>query len=88
MGIWVFLHALLTYNYFCMFGLLSMGVAIWMAMGVYCLQCAMAYEKEINWTPDTPFAKRLGNIIILSLLIFIGLSLLRVELHNPTMWKF
>ena len=88
MGIWVFLHAFLTYDYFYMFGLLALGEAIWVAMETYCLQRAMTYERELNWDASWSFKKRLTNIILLTLAFFVGLNLLRVELHDPTMWKF
>ena len=88
MGIWVFLHAFLTYDHFYMFGLLALGEAIWVAMETYCLQRAMTYERHLNWAPDWSFKKRLTNIILMTLAFYVALNLLRVELHDPTMWKF
>ncbi|MEE1295893.1 MAG: hypothetical protein UHD09_03375 [Bifidobacterium sp.] len=88
MGIWVFLHAFLTYDHFYIFGLLSLGEAIWVAMETYCLQRAMTYERDQNWPADWSFGKRLGNIVLMTLAFFVSLNLLRVELHDPTMWKF
>ncbi len=88
MGIWVFLYAFVTNDFFYMFGLLSLGEAIWVGMEIYCLQRAMTYERELNWKPDWSFKKRLTNIILMTLAFFVALNLLRTELHDPTMWKF
>lgn len=88
MGIWVFLQAFLTYNHFYLFGLLALGEAIWVGMETFCLQRAMTYERALNWAPDWSFRKRLVNIVIMTLAFFVALNLLRVELHDPTMWKF
>lgn len=88
MGIWVFLDAFLKYDFFYLFGLLALGEAIWVGMETYCLQRAMTYERTLNWKPDWPFKKRLTNIILMTLAFFVALNLLRVELHDPTMWKF
>ncbi len=88
MGIWVFLYAFITNDFFYMFGLLSLGEAIWVAMETFCLQRAMTYERELNWDKSWSFKKRLTNIILLIVVFFVGLNLLRAELHDPTMWKF
>ena len=88
MGIWVFLDAFLKYDHFYMFGLLCIGEIIWVGMETYCLQRAMTYERNLNWKPDWSFGKRLCNIILLIVVFFVGLNLLRAELHDPTMWKF
>ncbi len=88
MGIWVFLRAFITYDHFYMFGLLSLGEAIWVAMEIYCLQRALTYEKDINWKPGTPFNAAVRDVIFQVILFFVGLNLLRAELNDPTMWKF
>lgn len=88
MGIWIFLDAFIKYDFFYMFGLLSLGEAIWVGMETYCLQRAMTYERNLNWKPDWSFKKRLLNIILMTLSFYVALNLLRVELHDPTMWKF
>ena len=88
MGIWVFLDAWLKFNHFPLFILLSIGEAIWVGMEIYCLQRAVTYEAEINWTPGTPMKKRIKDIIIQIACFYIGLNFLRFELHDSTMWKF
>lgn len=88
MGIWVFLSAWLKYDHFYMFGLLSIGEAIWVCMEIYSLQRAMTYEKDINWAPGTPKSVMLRDIIFQIVIFFAGLNLLRVELGDSTMWKF
>ena len=88
MGIWVFLYAFVTNDWFYMFGLLALGEAIWVGMETYCLQRSLTYEKRLNWNADWPIKKCLINIILLIIAFFVGLNLLRVELHDPTMWKF
>ena len=88
MGIWVFLDAWLKYDHFPIFLLLSIGEAIWVVMEIYCLQRACTYEKDINFKPGTPMSEMLRDIIIQVVCFFVGLNLLRVELHDNTMWKF
>ncbi|MCD8316613.1 MAG: ABC transporter permease [Eggerthellaceae bacterium] len=88
MGIYVFLSAFLANDYFYMFGLLTVGEAIWVIMEIYCLQRALTYEKTINWNPDWSFRKCLTNVILMIIVFFVAVNLLRVELHDPTMWKF
>lgn len=88
MGIWVFLSAWLKYDHFYIFGLLSIGEAIWVCMEIYSLQRAMTYEKDINWKPGTSKLVMLRDIIFQIIIFFVGLNLLRVELYDSTMWKF
>ena len=87
MGIWVFLHAWLAYDFFYIFGLLSLGEAIWVGMETFCLQRALKYERELCWPKGWSTRKCVVNIILVTLAFFVGLNLLRVELHDPTMWK-
>ena len=88
MGIWVFLDAWLKYGHFPIFLLLSIGEAIWVVMEIYCLWRACTYEKNINFKPGTPMREMLRAITIQVVCFFVGLNLLRVELHDNTMWKF
>jgi len=88
MGIWVFLDAWLKYNHFPVFLLLSIGEGIWVVMEIYCLQRACTYEKDINFKPDTTMKQMLRDIAIQIVCFFVGLNLLRMELHDSTMWKF
>jgi len=88
MGIWVFLVAWLKYDHFPIFLLLSIGEAIWVVMEIYCLQRACTYEKDINFKPGTPMKQMLRDIAIQLVCFFVGLNLLRIELHDSTMWKF
>lgn len=88
MGIWVFLDAWLKYDHFLLFLLLAIGEAIWVCMETYCLQRAMTYEKSINFKPGTPKKEMLREIIIQVVCFYVGLNLLRFELHDSTMWKF
>lgn len=88
MGIWVFLDAYLKYQHFFLFLLLSIGEAIWVCMEIFCLQRALTYEKDINWAPGTPMKDRLKDVIIQVICFYVGLNLLRFELHDRTMWKF
>ena len=77
-----------AYCHFPIFLLLSIGEAIWVVMEIYCLQRACTYEKDINFKPGTPMSEMLRDIIIQVVCFFVGLNLLRVELHDNTMWKF
>ena len=88
MGIWVFLAAWLHYDHFPLFLLLSIGEAIWVCMETYCLQRATTYEKDIAFRPGTPKKEMIRTIVIQVLCFFVGLNLLRVELHDEAMWKF
>lgn len=88
MGICVFLHAWLTYDFFYLFGLLALGEAIWVIMETYCLQRAMTYERAVTFKANWSTGKCIGQIVIMTLAFFVALNLLRVELHDPTMWKF
>ena len=84
MGIWVFLDAWLKFDHFPIFLLLS----IWVGMEIFCLQRAVTYEKDINFKPGAPMREMLRNVVIQVVCFFVGLNLLRVELHDSTMWKF
>lgn len=88
MGIWVFLSAWLKYDHFYIFGLLSIGEAIWVGMELYSLQRAMTYEKDVNWKPGIKKPEMLRDIIFQIVIFFVCLNLLRVELGDSTMWKF
>ena len=88
MGIWVFLDAWLKYDHFPLFLLLSIGEAIWVGMEIFCLQRACTYEKDINFKPGTTTRGMLKIIGIQLLCFYVGLNLLRFELHDSTMWKF
>ena len=88
MGIWVFLDAWLKFGHFPIFLLLSIGEAIWVGMEIFCLWRACTYEKDINFKPGTPIREMLRDIVIQVVCFFVGLNLLRVELHDCTMWKF
>ena len=88
MGIWVFLDAWLKFGHFPIFLLLSIGEAIWVGMEIFCLWRACTYEKDINFKPGTPIREMLRDIVIQVVCFFVGLNLLRVELHDSTMWKF
>jgi hypothetical protein len=57
-------------------------------METYCLQRAMTYEKDINFKPGTTKKEMLREIIIQVVCFYVGLNLLRFELHDSTMWKF
>jgi len=88
MGIWVFLDAWLKFDHFPIFLLLSIGEAIWVGMEIFCLQRAVTYEKDINFKPGVPMREMLRDVVIQVVCFFVGLNLLRVELHDSTMWKF
>ena len=88
MGLWVFLDAWLKFGHFPIFLLLSIGEAIWVGMEIFCLWRACTYEKDINFKPGTPIREMLRDIVIQVVCFFVGLNLLRVELHDSTMWKF
>ncbi|MBQ9067192.1 MAG: ABC transporter permease [Clostridia bacterium] len=88
MGIWVFLHAWTHYDHFLLFILLAIGEAIWVCMETYCLQRAMKYEKEMIWGKDATKKKMLTDIIMQIVIFYVGLNMLRFELHDSTMWKF
>ena len=88
MGIWVFLDAWLKYDHFPLFLLLSIGEAIWVGMEIFSLQRACTYEKAINFKPGATTKDMLKTICIQLICFYVGLNLLRFELHDSTMWKF
>lgn len=88
MGIWIFLYAWATNDFFYLFGLLAFGEAIWVVMETFCLQRAIKYERELCWPADWSTKKCVVNIVLMTLAFFVALNLLRVELYDPTMWKF
>lgn len=88
MGIWVFLDAWKNYNHFPLFLVLAIGEAIWVVMEIFCLQRALTYEKDVIWKPGTSSASHLKDILIQILCFYVGLNMLRFELHDSTMWKF
>ena len=63
-------------------------MGIWVGMEIFCLWRACTYEKDINFKPGTPIREMLRDIVIQVVCFFVGLNLLRVELHDSTMWKF
>ena len=88
MGIWVFLDAWLKYDHFPLFLLLSIGEAIWVGMEIFSLQRACTYEKAINFKSGATTKDMLKTICIQLICFYVGLNLLRFELHDSTMWKF
>ena len=88
MGIWVFLDAWKNYNHFPLFLVLAIGEAVWVVMEIFCLQRALTYEKDIIWKPGTSFRSHVKDIVIQILCFYVGLNMLRFELHDSTMWKF
>lgn len=88
MGIWVFLDDWIHYGHYPLFLLLAIGEAVWVGMEIFCLQRAATYEAEINWKSGTPMKDRVRDIVIQVICFYVGLNLLRFELHDNTMWKF
>lgn len=88
MGIWVFLDAWLKYDHFFLFLLLAIGEAIWVGMETYCLQRACTYEKNINFKEGAKMKDMLKTICIQVICFYVGLNMIRFELHDSTMWKF
>lgn len=88
MGIWVFLCAWNNYDHFWFFLLGVIGEMVWVGFELYCLWRSVTYEREEIWGKDATLAHAIVVCLLQVLVFFVALNLLRVELHDETMFKF
>lgn len=88
MGIWVFLDTWQKYDHFFLFLLLAIGEAVWVCMEIYSLHVAVTWEKDINFKAGATKKDMYKEIAIQLICWYVGLNMLRFELHDETMWKF
>lgn len=88
MGIWVFLCAWLNYGHFWFFLLGVIGEVVWVFFELYCLMRACTYERTEIWGADATLKTAVLTCVMQVIIFFVALNLLRVELHDQTMFKF
>ena len=88
MGIWVFLAAYQNYHHFWFFLLGVIGEIVWVGFEFYCLWRAVTYERKEIWGDKVTLKKAIFDCCLQVLIFFVSLNLLRVELHDTSMFKF
>ncbi|MGI6590111.1 MAG: ABC transporter permease [Eggerthellaceae bacterium] len=88
MGIWVFAVEWINYDHFWFFLLGIIGEIVWVGFELYCLYRAVTYERAEIWDKDTSMGHAVLVCALQVLVFFVSLNLLRVELHDETMFKF
>ena len=88
MGIWVFFDAYFNYKHFWFFLLGAIGEIVWVGFEIYCLWRAVTYERAEIWDKNTTLGQAIKKCISEVIIFFVSLNLLRVELHDVSMFKF
>lgn len=88
MGIWVFLSAWMHYDHFWFFLLATIGEVVWVGFELYCLWRSVTYERVEIWGANATLGKAILTCVLQVIVFFFALNLLRVELHDETMFKF
>jgi hypothetical protein len=88
MGIWVFLCAWNAYDHFWFFLLGVIGEIVWVCFELYCLMRAVTYERVEIWGKDATLKQAVLTCVMQVVIFFAVLNLLRVELHDESMFKF
>ena len=87
MGIWVFLQAWID-THFWFFLMFCVAEAVWTGLEIWFIHGAFTWERDIVFPADSTFKENLANTLIMIFAFFVALNILRVYLHDFTMWKF